>query len=61
MKVSKKITGVSFKTEEISPREGDPPIVVADSSKAKKEFNWQPQYNDIEFIIKTAWEWMQKQ
>ncbi len=54
---AKKITGVDFKVEEAPRREGDPPILVADNKKIKSVLNWNPEYNDIEYIIKTAWDW----
>lgn len=42
----------------IGPRRpGDPPELVADSSKARRTLNWQPKYTDIESIIRTAWHW----
>jgi UDP-glucose 4-epimerase len=53
----KKITCVNFRTEEISRRPGDPPVLVADSSSLKKELNWRPIHADLEYIIMTAWEW----
>ncbi|MBW2053638.1 MAG: UDP-glucose 4-epimerase GalE [Deltaproteobacteria bacterium] len=54
---AKKITGIDFHTVETSRRSGDPPIIVADSSKLKKQFGWEPRYDDLNYIIKTAWEW----
>lgn len=56
----KKVTGSNFKIEETGRRPGDPPVLVADSSRMKKELHWKPMYADLEFIIKTAWEWEQK-
>jgi len=53
----KKVTGVDFITEDTARRPGDPPVLVADSSKLKDRLDWQPRYNDLEYIIKTAWEW----
>jgi UDP-glucose 4-epimerase len=42
----------------IGPRRpGDPPALVADSSKAKKMLGWKPQY-DLDTIVKTAYDWM---
>ena len=38
-------------------RPGDPPKLVADSSRAQHVLNWNPQYMDIESIIETAWRW----
>lgn len=43
------------------PRAGDPPILVADSTKAKLILGWQPSYKDIESIIATAWTWHQNE
>jgi len=45
---SEKITG---------KREGDPPSLIADNKKAKHELGWNPEYTEIEDIIKTAWNW----
>jgi UDP-glucose 4-epimerase len=56
----KKITHIDFKTEEVGRRPGDPPVLVADSSKLKSELNWKPVHADLEYIIMTAWEWEKK-
>jgi UDP-glucose 4-epimerase len=37
-------------------REGDPPVLIANSLKAKKLLNWTPQYS-LKDIIKTAYNW----
>ena len=39
---------------------GDPPILVADSTKAKNALNWSPKYSDLRTILKTAWDWEEK-
>lgn len=56
----KKITGIDFQVKYIDRRPGDPPSLIADSSKLKKELGWTPKYDDLEYIIKTAWEWEKK-
>ena len=38
-------------------REGDIPYSVADTTKFKKEFDWNPKYNSLNYILKTALEW----
>ncbi len=53
----KRVTGIDFPVEETNRRPGDPPVLIADSSKAKSILNWKPKYDDLEFIIKTAWNW----
>jgi UDP-glucose 4-epimerase len=57
VQAAKKVTGIDFPVEETGRREGDPPSLIADSSKAKSILGWQPRHDNIEFIIKTAWEW----
>lgn len=40
----------------ISPRrEGDPPELVADSSRLQKTLGWSPQFPDLDQIVATAW------
>jgi UDP-glucose 4-epimerase len=36
-------------------REGDPPALVADSTKLKTTLGWSPKYADLETIVKHAW------
>ena len=46
---------------EIGPRrDGDSKMVVADSEKFNKFFSWKPKFNDIKYILKTAFEWEKK-
>lgn len=40
-------------------RAGDPPALVADSSRAQKVLNWQPRHSDLRTIVNTAWNWRQ--
>ncbi len=55
-----KVTGIDFAVVEAGRREGDPPVLIADSSLIRKELGWKPSRDDLEFIIKTAWEWEKK-
>jgi len=41
-------------------REGDPPVLVSDASRARGELGWQPQMSDIDTIVATAWAWHQR-
>jgi len=38
-------------------RVGDPPILVADSSAASCELDWEPKFGDLDALIQSAWEW----
>ncbi len=55
-----KITGKKVKVKISARREGDPAILVADGSKAKKQLNWQPRYSDIQSVLETAHQWYEK-
>lgn len=45
----------------VSPRRaGDPPIVVAENRKIRATLGWQPDYEDLTTIVKTAYEWEKK-
>ena len=57
IEVSEKITGKPINKQIIERREGDPPVLVADNKKAREELGWNPQFTEIEDIIKTAWNW----
>ena len=52
----KEIKGADIPVEVCPRRDGDPAILVADNSKAKKELNWIPA-NDLKYSVKTAFEW----
>ncbi len=56
----KHVTGIDFPVRLVGRRPGDPPILVADSSRLKNELHWNPKFDDLEYIIKTAWEWEKK-
>lgn len=52
-----RVTGKDIPTK-ISPRRsGDPAILVADGSAAKKSLGWHPRRSDLETIISDAWQW----
>jgi len=38
-------------------REGDPPMLVADAGKIRRELGWQPRHADLDGIVETAWRW----
>ncbi len=58
--MAKKVTGIDFPVKEVGRREGDPPALTADSTKIRETLKWKPMYDNLEFIIKTAWEWEKK-
>lgn len=56
-----KVTGLKVPFTVGTRREGDSPVLYADPTKAMQELGWKLKYNDIASIIKTAWNWHQKQ
>lgn len=56
----KKVTKINIKTVNSKRREGDPPILIADSNLIKDKLRWRPKHNDLELIINSAWEWEKK-
>ena len=55
----RKVTGHPIPAREEARRAGDPAVLVASSDKIKRELNWQPQYPDLQDIVKSAWTWFQ--
>jgi UDP-glucose-4-epimerase GalE len=45
----------------VSPRRpGDPPELIADASRFRAEFNWEPRHSDLDTVIRTAWSWLRR-
>lgn len=53
----RKVSGQEFNVFEKERRPGDAAHLVADATKVKKAFSWQPQHNDLDVICRTAYEW----
>lgn len=54
---SEKVTGKMINQQISERREGDPPVLICDNEKVKRELGWEPKFIEIEDIIKTAWNW----
>lgn len=52
-----RVAGVQLPVEKVGRREGDPAELVADCSRIKEILGWEPEHDDLDFIVKTAWEW----
>jgi len=53
----KSVSGVDFRVDMEGRRDGDPAILIANNSKIKAKMSWQPKYDDLELICKSAYEW----
>jgi UDP-glucose 4-epimerase len=57
---ARRVTGHPIPAEIHPRRAGDPAVLVASSDKAIRELGWKPRYNQLDDIVRTAWEWHQK-
>ncbi|MDF9833357.1 UDP-glucose 4-epimerase [Ereboglobus sp. PH5-5] len=55
-----KVTGKKVPYTIAPRREGDPPALYADSTKAQRELGWKIKYHDIESLVASAWNWHSK-
>src|ERR1051326_7747509 len=51
IEVCRDVTGKKIPVVERSRRPGDPPRLIAASDKIKRELGWQPQFENLRFII----------
>jgi UDP-glucose-4-epimerase GalE len=53
------VTGIILPKRMCPPRAGDPPVLVADASRAQQVLNWRPS-RSLRDIVSSAWQWAQK-
>lgn len=51
----RKVSGKDFKVVETDRRPGDPPVLTADASKARRELGWTTDFPELEKIVESAW------
>jgi len=52
-----KVSGREIDYAYAERRAGDPAILVGSAEKAIRELNWKPEFNTLETILQTAWDW----
>lgn len=57
---TEEVTGKKLEIIRGKRREGDPPQLIANAEKARKELGWAPKYPDIKEMIKHAWKACQR-
>jgi UDP-glucose 4-epimerase len=55
---ARRVTGREIATNVGPRRPGDPAILVASSDRIRSELDWEPQFQNLELIIDSAWRWM---
>ncbi len=54
---ARRVTGREIRVVEAPRREGDPAVLVADSTLARRELDWVPEFEGLERIVSDAWGW----
>lgn len=57
---ARSVTNKKIPVVEGQRRAGDPPCLVGSSDKIKKVLGWRPRYDELETIIRHAWNWHRK-
>lgn len=52
-----RISGQPLPVREEERRAGDPPAIVANSQRLKSTLNWQPEFDDLDLIVRSAYAW----
>ena len=60
VRAAEQVHGRSIPVTETDRRPGDPPFLVADGSSTREALGWHPRYDDLEFIIRTSYNWEKK-
>jgi len=60
IEVCRRVTGREITAVMGKRREGDPPVLVASSKKAKERLGWRPSHTDLDEIVRDAWNFMLK-
>ena len=60
IEAAREITGHPIPVRVTERRAGDPAILIADSSRIRRELGWKPCYERLDDIIRTAWDWHRK-
>ena len=55
-----RVTGRKLAVREEPRRPGDPPSIVADAARIKRELGWTPAHDDLDEIVRTAYAWESK-
>ncbi len=60
IETARRVTGCPIPVRECARRAGDAPASLASAQKICRELGWKPAESDLETIIASAWEWLQR-
>jgi UDP-glucose 4-epimerase len=55
-----RVTGKKLTVREGPRRPGDPPALVADATRIKRELGWKPAHDNLDEIVASAYAWEQR-
>jgi UDP-glucose 4-epimerase len=58
--VVERVSGLKLNIKKAARRAGDAPVLVSKAEKIREILGWEPKYNDLDLIVKTALEWERK-
>jgi UDP-glucose 4-epimerase len=53
-----RVTGEQVPVRIAGRRPGDPAVLVASSDRIREDLGWQPQFQQLDVIVASAWRWM---
>ena len=56
---ARRVTGHPIPAKELPRRPGDSARLVASSEKIQRELGWEPEHDNLEEILSSAWQWHQ--
>ncbi len=59
IETAERVTGRRIPRRVLGRRPGDPPALVADNARARRDLGWQPR-RDLEEILRSAWQWAER-
>ncbi len=57
IEAAERVSGVKIPYTIGPRRAGDAAVLVADSSRARAVLGWKPRFDNLDTIVKTAWDW----
>ena len=61
IEVARRVSGHPIPETIAGRRPGDPAVLIADSTKIRRELGWRPRYEDLVSIVETAWVWHKRE
>jgi UDP-glucose 4-epimerase len=57
IETARRVTGHPIPANELARRPGDSARLVASSEKIKRELGWEPEHDNLQEILASAWQW----